>query len=221
MIIKNNTRNILLSGCFTLLCIVLVILYTYVRKVDESYSSLISKKVETFQILQKLTAESNKSFFVLYQILYNENALEIVNFKKQWSGIVAGNSQKLEKITNDNLLDSTERIYYYNLLLVREDGRKKCLKFLDLIEKNDRKSAEICFNTEVEPAFKSFQKQIEGFTYQNKLFSYSKSNALSSEVQKHSFWFLILGFSPVIAIVCLLFLVVIFAAVILLKGKDL
>ncbi len=197
-------------------------LYIYLNRVDKKYSSLLEKELDNFRSLQKITAESNKNFFLLSEILDTKDSSTIETLKQQRSNTIANNTQLFDSIASQAIVDIKNNKDYIDLLLFRKLYLENCEVFYTILKSASNDSSNNYFYHILSPQFLKYQLQLESFTntHTKDLLDYSKG--ISKTVKRHSNSVLLFGLSPLILVIisALVYLVLIVFAIFLFKWKP-
>ena len=217
---RKKYRNIIFVALSITFIFVVGAFYVYLKNIDERYNLLISKKTETLQSLQKLTAESNKNFFILYDIIHTENNAVIDSLDAVRKSITFHNSEYLENLSIFNLIDSDTRDDYESLLSARKEYIAKNSELLDIRRNQSSKAAARYFSDEIIPRFDAYQKQLENFVVQTKLASDQFCADLSKEVKSATTYFVIIGLIPLVFYLLFIFFNFVFINMMMWRLKD-
>ena len=216
----SRNRNIIFIALSITFIGVVGAFYIYLKNIDERYTVLISKKTETLQILQKLTAQSNTSFFMLYNILHTSDVNEIENLKIERKYINKQNTAYLESMAKCDMIDADALSDYKSLLATRKDYTKHTCFLLKNMQHQPNKTSLQYFNAEVVPCFNKYQNELNNFVTQNKIGADQLSNALSKETKSITAYLVVIGLTPLIVYILFAFFNLFFINMMMWRLKD-
>jgi hypothetical protein len=219
--VKTETSKVILASFF-MLVLACLLLYVYLFQIDRKYNSLIIKEMGNFQTLQEFTSESNKNFFLLYDVIYPEKSGNPVEIEKQWKENSDRNSDRIDAMTRKTLVNPVDDPYYKNMISARKQYIKMTGELFTLISSGQKDSISIFFYSRVKPGFGLYQNLLEKFVEQHKVQLIQYSLNISDSAKKTSLSILFLGFSPflIISLVLLIVAVILTVLFLSLKGID-
>ncbi|MCX6251384.1 MAG: MCP four helix bundle domain-containing protein [Bacteroidetes bacterium] len=208
---------------FLTLGITSVLLFIYLHIIDNKYSAFIGDEIKNAQNLQKLTTESNRNFFRLFEIIMNDDSKEIEELVLKVKKTTEENSTLLDSLSMRTHLTISNDTNYKNLIDARKVYIDNTLTFFQTLSTGKSDSSQQYLRKSVRPSFRKYQKLLEMFVdqHRNQLIAYSTN--ISHNAKKTGLSILVLGFSPLLIvsiflIISFIILTIVFAS---LKGFDL
>jgi hypothetical protein len=205
-----------------MLVVACIFLYVYLFQIDKKYSSFINKEIENFQTLQKFTSESNRNFFLLYDVIYPEVNSNPSEIERQWRVNSQRNSALIDTITNRTIVNPIGDPHYKNMIEARMDYIRMTGELFKMTGTVDKESCADYFIHVLKPGFRKYQTLLERFVEQHKLQLIQYSDNISNSAKKTSLSILFLGFSPLLIVSLILLIAAVIVAVLFLslKGFD-
>jgi hypothetical protein len=196
----------------------LIFFYKYLIDIDKQYSDLIDKEIEIFSTLENLTAQSNKTFILLDNILDAENKAErdsIITLRDS----LTNNNYKLVDTLLNSIIGYTKNNGSLSVLIyARRIYNETCQTFINLISVNHEAAKKYLSNV-VEPSFYNYQNKISSIMLFNKKDIANYSDQITAEVHHKSFFMLLIGISPIIMVgfLALLFILILILIILIIK----
>jgi hypothetical protein len=219
----NKTYYQVIIITFLTLGITSVLLFLYLHIIDNRYSVFIGNEIKNAQNLQKLTTESNRNFFRLFELILNDDPLEAKNLISRINETTLENSLLLDSLSMRTQITVANDRTYRNLISARKEYIDNSAAFFQKLSTASKDSTQNFLRKSVRPSFRKYQGLLELFVDQHRSQLIAYTTNISVNAKKTGLSILVLGFSPLLIvsiflIISFFVLTVVFAS---LKGFDL
>ena len=205
----SNKKRIVFIGLLSLPFFILLFMYLLFIRIDSQYSKIIYDEVESMTIIQKLTSESINNYFTLRAMISTSDAAEIAEMKMMWTKNHRQNDEYLDSLSRINIIQILNKQTLDYLIDARKKYVEKCLKFLTLLNDNNKIKSSDYFKTEVEKNFFIYQNYLNNFISIHKAEVISYNSSISKQIKFFNLDNIVLGL-PVVYYLTMFYFICIF-----------